>query len=109
MKEVTYVLTPHQELNQADISTLVKSTLRDKLAVVRKAFDKEIKDREAAASKAVRLTVNTISQLLMSKQAISKLQQFFTENPSEEAFCDILDVDGNSKVRFRAVVVVDSI
>lgn len=69
------------ELNQADISTLVKTELRDKLVAIRKAFDKEVKEKEAASSKA----------------AINILQQFFKDNASEEAFCEILDVDGNSK------------
>ncbi|KAH8083821.1 tRNA synthetases class II (A)-domain-containing protein [Cristinia sonorae] len=69
------------ELNQADISTIVKSELRDKLAAVRKQFDKEVKEREAAAS----------------KTAVANLQQYFSDNSTEEAYCAILDVDGNSK------------
>lgn len=60
----------------------MKTQLREKLAAVRKQFDKEVKEREAAASKA----------------AIQGLQQYFTENPSAEAYCAIIDVNGNSKV-----------
>jgi hypothetical protein len=50
-----------QELGQADISTIVKSELRDRLALVRKAHDKAIKDTEAAATKAVRRILNIVS------------------------------------------------
>jgi hypothetical protein len=42
-----------QELNQADISIIKKSELKDRLAVIRKAHDKEIKDRETQANKNV--------------------------------------------------------
>ena len=42
-----------QELGQADISILRKAELRERLAVIRKAFDKEVKEREAKANKAV--------------------------------------------------------
>ena len=43
-----------KEIGQADISILVKSELKDRLTTLRKAFDKEVKEKEAAASKAVR-------------------------------------------------------
>jgi len=42
-----------QELNQADISVLKKAELRDRLATIRKAFDKDIKDREILANRTV--------------------------------------------------------
>ncbi len=42
-----------QELGQADISLLRKSTMRDRLTGLRKAFDKEVKEKETAANKAV--------------------------------------------------------
>lgn len=42
-----------QELGQADISVLRKAELRDRLASIRKAFDKEVKEREAKTNKAV--------------------------------------------------------
>jgi alanyl-tRNA synthetase len=41
-----------QELGQADISVVLKAEL-ERLAVVRKAFDKQIKEKEAAANKEV--------------------------------------------------------
>lgn len=42
-----------QELNQADISIIKKSELKDRLAAIRKAHDKQIKDRETQANKNV--------------------------------------------------------
>jgi alanyl-tRNA synthetase len=42
-----------QELSQADISVLKKAELKDRLGVIRKTFDKEIKDREALTNKIV--------------------------------------------------------
>jgi alanyl-tRNA synthetase len=42
-----------QELGQADISVLKKAELRDRLAVIRKAVDKQVKEREAAANREV--------------------------------------------------------
>ena len=51
-RTITY--TSPQELGQADISVLKKAQLKDRLAAVRKAHDKQIKDREAQANKNVR-------------------------------------------------------
>lgn len=45
--------TPQQELGQADISVVRKAELKERLGVVRKAFDKQIKEKEAAANKEV--------------------------------------------------------
>lgn len=42
-----------QELGQADISVLLKAELKDRLATVRKALDKQIKEKENAMNKAV--------------------------------------------------------
>lgn len=42
-----------QELNQADISLVFKTELLDRLGAVRKAFEKQRKDKETAANKAV--------------------------------------------------------
>lgn len=47
--------TSPQELGQADISVLKKVQLKDRLAAIRKAHDKQIKDREAQANKNVRV------------------------------------------------------
>jgi hypothetical protein len=43
-----------QELSQAGISLLRKSDMRDRLTTLRKAFDKETKEREATANRVVR-------------------------------------------------------
>jgi hypothetical protein len=42
-----------QELGQADISVLLKAELKDRLATLRKALDKQIKEKENAINKAV--------------------------------------------------------
>lgn len=42
-----------QELGQADISVLKKAELRDRLAVIRKAVDKQVKERETAFNREV--------------------------------------------------------
>ena len=54
-----------QELGQSDISTILKADLRDRLGAMRKAFDKEIKDREAAINKMVRLSISYMSVMLI--------------------------------------------
>ncbi|KAJ3502699.1 hypothetical protein NLJ89_g8767 [Agrocybe chaxingu] len=70
------------ELGQADISLLKKAELKDKLAVIRKAHDKQIKDRETQANKA----------------AVEQLQQYFKDNDKADAFVALLEVDGNAKI-----------
>ena len=49
----TALKTVTVELGQADISLLRKSGMRDRLTTLRKAFDKEVKERETAANKGV--------------------------------------------------------
>ncbi|EKM54355.1 uncharacterized protein PHACADRAFT_258158 [Phanerochaete carnosa HHB-10118-sp] len=70
------------ELNQADISLIFKSRLLERLSTVRKTFEKQKKDKEAAANKA----------------AIDSLITYFEENRNAQVFCANLDVDGNAKV-----------
>ncbi|KAF9481569.1 hypothetical protein BDN70DRAFT_876232 [Pholiota conissans] len=70
------------ELNQADISIIKKSELKDRLAAIRKAHDKQIKDRETQAN----------------KNAIEQLQTYFKDNEKSEAYVALLDVDGNAKI-----------
>ncbi|KIK96545.1 hypothetical protein PAXRUDRAFT_825820 [Paxillus rubicundulus Ve08.2h10] len=70
------------ELGQADISVLVKAELRDRLAAIRKAFDKQIKEKEAALNKA----------------AVDALVTHFSTNPDSEGYFTRIDVDGNSKI-----------
>ncbi|KAI6153792.1 tRNA synthetases class II (A)-domain-containing protein [Pisolithus tinctorius] len=70
------------ELGQADISVLRKAELKDRLAAVRKAFDKQIKEKEAAANKAV----------------LDALVAHFQEKPDSEGYFAILEVNGNAKI-----------
>jgi alanyl-tRNA synthetase len=70
------------ELNQSDISVISKAELRDRLATVRKAFDKQIKDREAA----------------VNKIAVDNIIQYFKEDETSDAYFAILDVEGNTKI-----------
>ncbi|PAV18417.1 tRNA synthetase class II [Pyrrhoderma noxium] len=70
------------ELGQADISVLKKNELRDRLAVIRKAFDKETKEREQALQKA----------------EIERFNDFFKENPNATTYYAALNVDGNAKI-----------
>ncbi|KAF8140471.1 tRNA synthetases class II (A)-domain-containing protein [Boletus edulis] len=70
------------ELGQADISVLVKADLKERLGAIRKAFDKQIKEKEAA----------------VNKSAIDALVTYFNENPNAEGYFASIDVDGNSKI-----------
>jgi alanyl-tRNA synthetase len=70
-----------QELGQSNISLRRKSVMRDRLAGVRKALDKEVKEREVAANKA----------------AVEAVQAYFKEHPDADAYFAVLPVDGNVK------------
>ncbi|KAI5118930.1 hypothetical protein M0805_003754 [Coniferiporia weirii] len=70
------------ELGQADISVIKKGELRDRLAAIRKAFDKQTKEREQSLQKA----------------EIEQLSAFFKENPNANAYFAQLNVDGNAKI-----------
>ncbi|KDR75441.1 hypothetical protein GALMADRAFT_249500 [Galerina marginata CBS 339.88] len=70
------------ELGQADISVLRKAHLKDRLAAIRKAHDKQIKDRETQAN----------------KQAIEHLQQYFKDNKTSDAYVALIEADGNAKI-----------
>jgi len=75
------------ELGQADISVLRKSDMRERLTALRKALDKETKEREMAAN----------------KTAVQAVVAFFHKNPQAEAYFATLDVEGNAKI-LQAVV-----
>ncbi|KAI9437694.1 tRNA synthetases class II (A)-domain-containing protein [Lactarius indigo] len=83
----TALKTLSVELGQADISLLRKSGMRDRLTGLRKAFDKEIKEKEATANKA----------------AVEALTGYFNDSPQAEAYFAIIDVEGNAKI-LQAVV-----
>jgi len=70
------------ELGEADISVIKKAELKDRLAIARKAFDKQIKEKEAA----------------INKEAINKILQHFRAEEKSEAYLAILDVGGNAKI-----------
>jgi len=70
------------ELGQADISVVHKAELKERLAVVRKTFDKQNKEKEAA----------------VNKEAVDKVQQHFQDDESSEAYIAILNVDANAKI-----------
>ncbi|KAJ3476858.1 hypothetical protein NLI96_g10870 [Meripilus lineatus] len=69
------------ELNQADISLLQKNSLRDQLGTIRKNFDKQTKEREAAAN----------------KLAVEGITQFFKDQPNADGYFALVDCNGNSK------------
>jgi hypothetical protein len=46
-----------QELGQSDISVLRKAELKDRLGNIRKVFDKQMKEKETLANKAVCPTI----------------------------------------------------
>ncbi|KIK03536.1 hypothetical protein K443DRAFT_676709 [Laccaria amethystina LaAM-08-1] len=75
------------ELGQADISVLKKAELRDRLAVIRKAVDKQVKEREAAAN----------------REATDTIQRYFSDNKKAETYIASLNVDGNAKI-LQAVI-----
>jgi len=70
------------ELGEADISVVLKSELKERLAVIRKAFDKQNKEKEALANKA----------------AVDGIVQHFKDDESSKAYVAILDVDANAKI-----------
>ncbi|TFK96651.1 tRNA synthetases class II (A)-domain-containing protein [Pterulicium gracile] len=69
-----------KELDQADISVIRKVALRDRLGAIRKAFDKEVKDAENAAS----------------KEAQNALAKHF-EDSSNDSYVAAVNVNANSK------------
>ncbi|KIY74247.1 hypothetical protein CYLTODRAFT_427840 [Cylindrobasidium torrendii FP15055 ss-10] len=69
------------ELGQSSISAVKKADMKDKLAAMRKAFDKAGKEKENALNKA----------------AVDQLQQHFKEG-HEKYFVALLDAQGNAKV-----------
>ncbi|KAG6889578.1 Alanine--tRNA ligase [Termitomyces sp. T32_za158] len=69
-------------LGQSDISVIKKSELKDRLGAVRKAFDKQVKEKE----------------MLANKEAIDSLHTYFKDNSDSLAYIAVLNVDGNSKI-----------
>ena len=74
--------------------------MRDRLTALRKALDKETKEKEAAANKIVRgvhLRLLSYTNHLCVK-AVEATVAFFHKNPQAEAYFAIIDVEGNAKV-----------
>ena len=74
--------------------------MRDRLTALRKALDKETKEKEAAANKTVRgvhLRLLPYANHLCVK-AVEAAMAFFHKNPQAEAYFAIIDVEGNAKV-----------
>ncbi|KAH8828396.1 tRNA synthetases class II (A)-domain-containing protein [Flagelloscypha sp. PMI_526] len=69
------------ELGQAEISVVRKNELRDRLGAMRKTFDKQVKEREAAAN----------------KQALEQLQKYFEDQKDALSYVSLVEVDGNAK------------
>ncbi|KAF7782485.1 hypothetical protein Agabi119p4_1861 [Agaricus bisporus var. burnettii] len=70
------------ELGQAEISVTRKADLKERLAAIRKAFDKQVKEKEAAAN----------------KEAIDHVMKYFESNKKAEVFIGTVDVEGNAKI-----------
>ncbi|KAF5325876.1 hypothetical protein D9611_000208 [Ephemerocybe angulata] len=70
------------ELGQSDISVLKKAELKDKLGVVRKALDKQIKEKEAAAN----------------KKALEDFTNYFKDSPDAVAYVAVIEAEGNAKI-----------
>ena len=70
------------ELGQADFSAVRKAELRDRATALRKAFDKEVKDKEAAATKAV----------------VDAFVNYFKDNESAGSYITSVDARGNAKI-----------
>jgi alanyl-tRNA synthetase len=74
--------------------------MRDRLTALRKALDKETKEKEAAANKTVRdfhLRLLLYANHFCVK-AVEAAVAFFHKNPQAEAYFAIIDVEGNAKV-----------
>jgi len=84
---------------------LKKDDLKKRLAVIRRSFDKEVRDREALANKVVsclpcrfQATMVHFLFIVSLQQAVEQLQKYFKENEGADVYIAALDVDGNSKV-----------
>lgn len=60
---------------------LLKAQLKERLSVIRKAFDKAVKEKEAAAN----------------KEAVSNFEKYFQEHPDATGYVENVRVDGNAK------------
>ncbi|KAF9653789.1 hypothetical protein BDM02DRAFT_3152774 [Thelephora ganbajun] len=70
------------ELGQADFSAVKKAELKERATTLRKAFDKEVKDKEAAATKVV----------------VDAFVDHFKDNESADSYIASVDAQGNAKI-----------
>jgi len=70
------------ELGQADFSAVRKAELKERATALRKAFDKEVKDKEAAATKVV----------------VDTFLNHFKNNESADSYIASVDARGNAKI-----------
>ena len=70
------------ELGQADFSAVRKAELKERATALRKAFDKEVKDKEAAATKVV----------------VDAFVNHFKDNESADSYIASVDAQGNAKI-----------
>lgn len=70
------------ELGQADFSASRKARLKERATALRKAFDKEVKDKEAAATKVV----------------VDAFVNYFKDNTSADSHISSVDAQGNAKI-----------
>jgi alanyl-tRNA synthetase len=70
------------ELGQADFSASRKAELKERATALRKAFDKEVKDKEASATKVV----------------VDAFINYFKDNDSADSYIANVNAQGNAKV-----------
>ncbi len=92
-----HILTWEQELGQTDISAIKKAELKERLAAMRKTFDKQIREKETALNKEVRGLAGSWFSTDCYFQAVDRVQQHFKGGAS--SYIAVLEVNGSSKVR----------
>ncbi|KAJ4468279.1 tRNA synthetases class II (A)-domain-containing protein [Lentinula aciculospora] len=78
------------ELGQVDISIIKKNEMKERLSTMRKSFDKQLKEKDAA----------------IAKSALEKYQQYFEENKLACSFVEVLDVGGNPKIQILQSIIL---
>lgn len=70
------------ELGQADFSAVRKAELKERATTLRKAFDKEVKDKEAVSTKVI----------------VDAFVNYFKDNESADSYITSVDAQGNAKI-----------
>jgi alanyl-tRNA synthetase len=74
-----------------------KADLRERVAAKRKAWDGEVKAREAAATKAVSLAPKSLDAQLILLKAAEAVARYFQEQPNAMGYFAQVDVGSNVK------------